>query len=340
MKKYFHPSKDKIKTPEDIYLHVFAPTGVGQDDDFILYSEGTEQYRQNKSIDEENNNDSQIQRSEILGRYNKSKNDGTSNKTSNFNCQKKTTINAIGIITYHIYHDGKIEKHTPKVIDDGKENKIKYIYHDKNNLEHEICIVDLVTAQNWVRGSKTNGGEGWESRTVGNKTRYYLKGEGTNELVKIPLPLNYNNNGVIIKYSDNTTREYINPKAFASILGALAECNFNDVTMNGFTSSDGTGAPSVSHINGIAGDFRYLRKDISGAALHINTNPNDLDITRQEELIDAFIKFGYSSFLSFNIIIDGKDFILKKSSHLVEHHHHLHLNKQEYNPNYSEILEK
>ncbi len=114
----------------------------------------------------------------------------------------------------------------------------------------------------------------------------------------------------------------------------------SDVTMNGFTSKDGTGSPSVSHVNGVAGDFRYLRKDKSGSNLLINENPNDLDIIRQEKFIDALVKFGYSSFLSFNIKINNKPFILKKCSHLADHHHHIHLNKAAYSPSFSEIKEK
>ena len=43
------------------------------------------------------------------------------------------TITAIvpGIVTYHIYWDGRIEKHIPKVIQRGYEDKYKYVYHKK-----------------------------------------------------------------------------------------------------------------------------------------------------------------------------------------------------------------
>lgn len=88
VKKYFEPSKNKIKTPEDIYLHVFAPKGVAQKDDYVLYEKGTEEYRQNKSVDEENNNNDKIERSEILGRYKISMNEGSKqqNKAQTFSC--------------------------------------------------------------------------------------------------------------------------------------------------------------------------------------------------------------------------------------------------------------
>ena len=69
VKKYFEKATNKIVSPEDIYLHVFAPAGVNQKDDYSLYERGTEKYRQNKSVDIENNNDGIIRRSEILGRY-------------------------------------------------------------------------------------------------------------------------------------------------------------------------------------------------------------------------------------------------------------------------------
>ncbi|TWP24649.1 hypothetical protein ETU10_01440 [Apibacter muscae] len=110
--------------------------------------------------------------------------------------------------------------------------------------------------------------------------------------------------------------------------------------MNRFTSKNGTAIPSVSHVNGIVGDLRYLRKDKTIAPLYINTNPNQLDIERQEKLIDALVKFGYKTFLSYSITINNKPFMLKNSSHYADHHHHLHLNKQGYNSNYIEIKEK
>ena len=50
-----------------------------------------------------------------------------------------------GIVTYHIYHDGKIEKHIPQEILKGYEQKYKYVYHDEKNNEHEICICDWHT---------------------------------------------------------------------------------------------------------------------------------------------------------------------------------------------------
>jgi murein DD-endopeptidase MepM/ murein hydrolase activator NlpD len=86
VKKYFEESKNRIKNPEDIYLQVFAPSGVGKNDDEVLYREGTDYYTQNKSIDTENNSDGKIQRSEILGRYRISYATGLGNKVKKITC--------------------------------------------------------------------------------------------------------------------------------------------------------------------------------------------------------------------------------------------------------------
>lgn len=90
----------KIKSPEDIYLHVFAPIGIGKDDNFVLYKlyetpknqaekTSNESYKNNKSVDLENNNDQSIQRFEILSRYKISFAQGLSYKTNVFSCKNE-----------------------------------------------------------------------------------------------------------------------------------------------------------------------------------------------------------------------------------------------------------
>ncbi|WDF45926.1 D-Ala-D-Ala carboxypeptidase family metallohydrolase [Chryseobacterium sp. KACC 21268] len=95
VKKYFEDSKSKIKSPEDIYLHVFAPKGVGKADNFVLYESGTEEYRQNASVDTKSTgiykDDKKIQRSEILERYYHSLKEGQNNKPLEFKCSSSET---------------------------------------------------------------------------------------------------------------------------------------------------------------------------------------------------------------------------------------------------------
>ena len=234
--------------------------------------------------------------------------------------------NGLKLVSYtmHIYSTGKISK-----LNLSNTKKARFKYHDNAGNIHDLGTFNVTQVQKWKRGSKM-ARAGWKKASG----KYYQYDKGKTPLIKIRFPLNHSAHGVTIKLADNTTREYINPEAYACLLGAIAEDGYTDITFNGFTSKDGTGAPSVTHYNGLAGDLRYLRKDKSGAVLYINNNPDDLDIGRQEKLIDALVKFGWSGFYSYKIKINKKDFILKKCTHLSHHHHHLHLKKEGFSPNY------
>lgn len=71
----------KIQRGDDIYLHVFAPKGVGKPDDYVLYRKNDpkhpEYYSENASVDYDSN--SLITNSEILSRLHQSINDGSAN---------------------------------------------------------------------------------------------------------------------------------------------------------------------------------------------------------------------------------------------------------------------
>lgn len=71
VRDYLYPSRNKIKTPEDIYLQIFAPTGVGKGNSFVLYSSPSKEYFDNESLDDEGNKNKKIERGELLKRYEK-----------------------------------------------------------------------------------------------------------------------------------------------------------------------------------------------------------------------------------------------------------------------------
>ncbi|ENY6783298.1 hypothetical protein ACF1CY_000713 [Providencia rettgeri] len=80
VKLYFLSNKlilNRVKSPDDVYLFIFCPEAVGQDDDYPMYSiekdksDGKGFYEANKSIDtKDGNNDGIIQRKELLIRLN------------------------------------------------------------------------------------------------------------------------------------------------------------------------------------------------------------------------------------------------------------------------------
>lgn len=88
------------------------------------------------------------------------------------------------------------------------------------------------------------------------------------------------------------------------LITPIIQTGFTDVVTNGSVGIDGTGEPSVSHVNGNNIDFKYLRNDEKRPRIDIkdkptndgviNSNSTILDKSRQNELIDAFYLFGFA----------------------------------------------
>lgn len=229
-----------------------------------------------------------------------------------FHNDNSKPANAKDIVTYHIYADGTIERHIPKKIKSGYEKKYKYVYHDKDKKEHEICIVDWIEIDKVERqkpnptsvpkgyishnsfnisgvnqkdvykysdGSIVASGKAGEGS--GTILRKYVKSGGKTIIVKIPDPLNYNsgNSKINLVFKD-TIRKYMGRDHFACLIGALAETGFSKVTSGGAAMQDGTCFPSVSHTNGSSIDVAYFT--------HANT----------QKFINSMIKFGFNYFLA------------------------------------------
>ena len=219
-----------------------------------------------------------------------------------------------GIVTYHIYHDGKIEKHIPQEILKGYEQKYKYVYHDQNSNEHEICICDWHTTKEKANGVivsepnrkdpniieyKENLNEGDTQKRVKFKNgdiaeygrhpekgliwrRYKALNENV-EIVRMPDEINYSKGNVKVRYSfSNTKRRYTGPDPLAGFIGALAETGLQ-LTTTGSCFAEGSCFPSSEHVNGKSVDTLYL-------------NDND-----EQKFINAMHKF------NFNEQITGKD---------------------------------
>lgn len=68
---------------------------------------------------------------------------------------RSVTITAIvpSIVTYHVYWDGRTEKHIPRAIQKGYEDKYKYIYHDEKGQKYEIGFASIKPTK--VYGAKS-----------------------------------------------------------------------------------------------------------------------------------------------------------------------------------------
>ncbi|MFC6269789.1 hypothetical protein [Frigoriflavimonas asaccharolytica] len=158
-------------------------------------------------------------------------NAGKSKKATEFECginvSSNGETNANDITTYHIYSDGKIEKHIPKLIKEEYKKKYKYVYHDTQNVEHKICIAEWHTTKEKGVGqvykikpthskviSDNIVSEGNTSRRVkyenGDVAEYgshpkkgiiwllYKAGKNDVELLRMPNSLNYKKDNIYI----------------------------------------------------------------------------------------------------------------------------------------------
>lgn len=337
VKKYFEPQKNSIKSPEDIYLAVFAPKGVSKNEDYVLYRnhnnpktradiEDSKNYKANESVDIENKGklygaDGKIQRIEILGRYKISYIQGLTAKENIFDCNgiiKNNEKSDKDIITYRIFYEGSIEKYIPKLIKEEYKNSYKYLYFDKNNKEHLLGIFKYIKTKQILPGN-----------VVGN---------GSIEILDIRQFKGYNKDNVKMKFLTINTesgRYYINPDCFAGLLGAMGDLNIDYLGFNGFSNVEGksTGG-SKSHRNGEKGDLRYLSKNKKGETTYLQ----DLhfDVLTQNKFNDALYNFGwgrqekmYSEYFTYN---NEKNYLLNHTKHMrkdgvggYRHYHHLHL---------------
>ncbi|MGE4513483.1 MAG: hypothetical protein AB7E26_06695 [Chryseobacterium sp.] len=218
------------------------------------------------------------------------------------------TINTKDIVTYHVYADGKIERHIPKVIKTGYEKKYKYIYHDISDQQYDICIVDWIEIDKVKHIGKSIVERGYISHETFNIkgvnqkhvykyangdviasgiagegggiiTRKYAKTGGKTIVIKIPDPFLYNSGNVKIDLKFKITiRTYMGRDHFAALIGALADCGLSLISQ-GSAMRDGACFPSVSHTNGESIDTDYL------ILPHI------------QKYINSMAKFGYKTML-------------------------------------------
>lgn len=336
VKLYLQPSKNNIKKPEDIYLQVFAPKGVGQNDNFVLYKSPSTEYTQNKSLDDDGNKNGKIERIELLQRYYKLYEEGEKSIRSaggdngdESDPESDSTFNAKDVVTFNIYSDGRVEKHIPKVVAESNKKKYKYVYHDAKKKAHEICTVDWDVVQKRKNGKPINpipsgyidsydypaGGNATKAYVYSNGdivatgtvygTKIYAKDIGTVELVRMKDSLKYDSDGVKVYYSFfNTQRRYCNPETYAGFIGALAHTNRTDVLCYGMCFGDATSYPSLTHPNGDSADSKYLS-----------------NLTDEQIKVNGFIKFHFQNILRGNTSWFPQ---LKGTKYSSGHEDHLH----------------
>jgi hypothetical protein len=175
------------------------------------------------------------------------------------------------------------------------EPKSAYFYHDEDDNEHYFGDFEITTTPKWPA----------------------LNPADLIKMVVATLLAPYNKNGVNIGFlTDNSDRDYINLDCFAGLLGAMAVNNIADLGFNGFSMADGSPGASVSHINGVNGDLRYLRTTNDGQACLLTDAQFDFD--RQNNFNDSLFAFGWghtASMLSEHFMRGGVLVLLHHTVH-------------------------
>ncbi|MFC7773126.1 LysM peptidoglycan-binding domain-containing protein [Flavobacterium sp. GCM10027622] len=357
VEKFFKQKKftGKLKTKTDLYLAVNYPNacGHGTEKDYVVYDSSKDAYDDNPMFKREKDEyffDKKGKKQFYEGKKGSSYvwefeeaindfyNEGVGYKLNFFGtCPiilKNTTDK--DIVTYHVYHDGKIEKRIPKEIKEGFEKKYKYVYHDKSDKEHAICILDWHNTKGKDVGvvfktkpthaevlSDDNVSEGSTSRRVKYKNddiaeygkhptkgkiwRLYKSNGKDIELIKMPDSLSYSNGGIVVKYEfSQTKRRYTGPGVFAGFVGALAECSFSDgIVTTGSCFKEASCFPSAEHVNGRSVDTIYYN-----------------NLNKDQKFVDAVIKFKFTE-----VLVGNNDYCKKiknASDGGALHNSHLH----------------
>jgi hypothetical protein len=210
----------------------------------------------------------------------------------NDNQYKPAGINRIGKISNH-FIDGILDANAA----DLQHRKVVYFYHDAVNNEHYFGEFSIAKTPRWpVDPNLPND---------------------LITMVEATLLAEYNRNGVHIRFrTDNSDRDFINLDCFAGLLGAMAVNNIADLGFNGFSMSNGSPGVSSSHINGIAGDLRYLRTNMNGDACLLTDARFDYD--RQVLFNNSLFDYGWghvADMLSENFTRNGNQTLLPHTRH-------------------------
>lgn len=121
-------------------------------------------------------------------------------------------------------------------------------------------------------------------------------------LLQLPSNVTYNGKDESTSFSltvkdGNEYRSFVRGDALAALFGAASASNVKDLTVVGFSLSDGKSPdPSVSHKQGKNGDLRYLNVDETGASTLVGDK--NLDVDRQSTLNDNLFKYGWKNMIS------------------------------------------
>ncbi|MFT5120385.1 MAG: LysM repeat protein, partial [Psychrobacter glaciei] len=196
---------------------------------------------------------------------------------------------------YHIYYDGHIERQHPKA-----EKYAAFVYYDEDGGRHYLGKTEYLKIKGYGGGGNVYlvniGGDEKSSKfgdsKINDNSKKLSVGEKEKRLSKYRRgKVGYN----IFMNSQQYQRYYLSGVVMAAFLGALCKLGYDDISFNGASKIDGSPSPSVSHINGVCVDIRYLRKDKKALEMLLNNRDYDsqYDHERNVRLVNTMHDFGW-----------------------------------------------
>lgn len=212
---------------------------------------------------------------------------------------------------YHIYANGKIKRENS-----AATGFAEFIYYEENGTKHNLGKSAFIKANTWAKKG--------------------VKGSGNTYLVHYEKHSKYKkgNLGYVWNIISQDKRFYLSGLGLSAVLGAMCKFGYMQYVGSGFSTKDGGPGVSVSHINGVNGDFRYIGKNNAHVSGAIHTTFENFDWDQNVKFVNLLHLFGYKKFLSSPVSIKNNA-LLPFSNAAKNHHHHIHL--QGFSPNVEDI---
>lgn len=226
-----------------------------------------------------------------------------------------------------------IKKIVPKEGNNENPNYCKYVYIDKSNQRHELCVLKFKTINEVNKDLSVHA-----SKTV-DMIDYVLAFKGY-ESPDGSLAVGFNRDD-----SKQGRRYAVDIDSFAAILGAMCDENIDCISFNGASNFRGYPTPSKSHINGQVFDVGYIPKNGKIHQAGLKLEDSNFDFERQKLFNKALYKYGFArdeQMLSeyFTPRGEKKKVLLSHCRELKEPAHNNHLHIQGYNREESIIDEQ
>ena len=208
---------------------------------------------------------------------------------------------------YHIYHNGKIKRQNANAT-----GYAEFIYYDENGDKHNLGKSSYIKVSKLKAGNKVIAGTVYliDQR----KHTSYKKG----------------NIGYKWKIVSDSKRYYLNGVTLAATLGTMMSYGYEEYIGSGWSNVKGQSvAPSRTHRNGEAGDFRYLGKKRAHINGPVHTTSSTFDLQANTRLVKHFKRFKFNTFYTGNKAANGVAKI-SGTSWAPNHHHHLHVGGHSY----------